>query len=284
MKMSMSAIFTVLLSLIVVSPLMAQGPPDPQNYHLIYGNRDASPFVVTPGETILLPIWGATDPNPNSADTVTFLHNPLLSRNLYIYQRLGGDCVICDQCDSCCAFSMPENMGPPYGGYTNQSMLLYAYLNDPRNGCVFYTLGDTVLLGYFQMRITADSAYSGQTVDAFLEGHGDSDTQALWSMQDGISGVIPTISISQLYFSPCFYTCGDANNDNTFDGLDIVFAINYFKGPGAEPPYSCNCPGYGSPRLAADTNGDCRFSGIDVTYGVNFLKGRGPAPRRCPGC
>lgn len=245
---------------------------NPANFHLIYGNRDASPFVVEPGDTIDLPVWVATSPDPFSPDSVTFMHNPLASRDLYIPQRLGGYCV---NCDSCCNFPLPNSMG---GGYTNQSMLFNFYHPG------IYTRGDTILIGYFRMRVTSDSAYSGQTINAFVEGHSNTIGYTLWGMQDGVRGVVPTITYSQLYFTPCFYTCGDANGDALFDGRDITYAINYFKGIGGEPPYTCDCPGNGSPRLAADSNGDCQFSGIDVTYSVNYLKGRGPGPRRCPRC
>jgi len=96
--------------------------------------------------------------------------------------------------------------------------------------------------------------------------------------------VIPAKSFSQPYFSPCVCTPGDANGDFSFDGRDITYAINYFKGIGPDAPYSCECPGLGNPRPAADANGDCHFSGIDVIYSVNYLKGIGPALRRCPRC
>ena len=277
-----SVLLQIIFAVLIVSSVFAQNPA---NFHLIYGNRDASPFTVTPGDTILLPIWGATDPNPNSPDSVTFMHNPLLSRNLYVEQRLGGQCEFCSDCDSCCLFTMPENMPPPNIGYTNQSMLAYVYLQDPRrDDCFIYTGGDTILLGYFRMSITSDSSYNGQTVNAFSEGFSQSNGGTLWGMQDGVRGVNPLISFSQLYFSPCVFICGDANGDGFFDGRDVGFAVNYFKGFGPDAPYTCECQGLGNPRLAADANGDCHFSGIDVTYSVNYLKGIGPAPRRCPDC
>jgi hypothetical protein len=251
---------------------------NPQNYHLIYGNRDASPFTVVPGSTILLPIWGATDPTPGSPDTVTFATCPLASRDLYVDLRLGGHCVYCPNFDSACSCTNPEP-NVPGPGYTNQVLLDFAYLQGPDSICCFFTSGDTIQIGFFRMRVTANPAYFGQTVDVFIQG-----VPTLWGMQDGVRGVLPIVTFSQLYFSPCAYTCGDVNNDASFDGRDVTYAINYFKGIGPEPPYSCDCPDYDNPLLAADANGDCNFSGLDVTFSVNYLKGLGPAPRRCPGC
>jgi hypothetical protein len=265
----------VLMALAFTTTAIAQNPA---NFHLIYGNRDASPFTVEPGSTILLPVWGATDPAPGSPDTVTFANCPLASRDLYVDLRLGGHCVYCLDSENDCSFGNPQP-NVPADGYTNQVMLDFAYLQGPDSICYFYTSGDTIQIGFFRMRVSANPAYFGQTVDVFIQGG-----PTLWGMQDGVRGVMPIVTFSQLYFSPCAYTCGDANSDALFDGRDITYAINFFKGIGPEPPYSCECPGQGMPRLAADANGDCHFSGIDVTYSVNYLKGIGPAPRRCPRC
>ncbi|HBC46071.1 MAG TPA: hypothetical protein DCZ43_03395, partial [candidate division Zixibacteria bacterium] len=58
--------------------------------------------------------------------------------------------------------------------------------------------------------------------------------------------------------SSCNYTVGDANNSNTFTGLDIVYSVRYFKG-GPAPEFSCDCPPLGTWFVAGDVNGSCSF-------------------------
>ena len=33
------------------------------------------------------------------------------------------------------------------------------------------------------------------------------------------------------------YVVGDVNNNSVFNGLDVVYSVNYFKGIGPAPPY-----------------------------------------------
>ncbi len=95
--------------------------------------------------------------------------------------------------------------------------------------------------------------------------------------QDVGEGVI---SISRA--GGCAYVPGDANNSNSFNGLDVTYSVNYFKG-GAAPSYSCECPPPNSWFVAGDVNGSCSFNGLDVTYMVNYFKG-GAAPIPCADC
>ena len=77
------------------------------------------------------------------------------------------------------------------------------------------------------------------------------------------------------------YILGDINNDSAFNGLDLIYGINYFKG-GDQPPYSMEC-NFSVWYVAGDINGSCSFNGLDITYGVRYFKG-GPAPHPCPAC
>ena len=95
------------------------------------------------------------------------------------------------------------------------------------------------------------------------------------------SGSIPvTIEV----IGGCQYIAGDANGNDTFDGIDVTYCVSYLRGSGAAPPDSCDCPPHGLLYAAADANGNCQFSGIDVTYCVAYLKGFGAAPRTCADC
>jgi hypothetical protein len=81
----------------------------------------------------------------------------------------------------------------------------------------------------------------------------------------------------------CGYVTGDANDDGGYNGLDVVYAVNYFKG-GDPPVYDeCDCPEGGFWYVAGDVNASCDFNGLDITYGVSYFKG-GDAPQPCPEC
>ena len=79
----------------------------------------------------------------------------------------------------------------------------------------------------------------------------------------------------------CDYIVGDVNNSGMLNGIDIVYAVNYFKGF-SPPPYSCFCDGH-IWYVAGDVNGDCLFNGLDIGYIIIFLKGGSP-PIPCPAC
>jgi hypothetical protein len=79
----------------------------------------------------------------------------------------------------------------------------------------------------------------------------------------------------------CSYVIGDVNNNGAFNGIDVTYAVSYFKG-GNLPPYSCNCNG-SNWFVAGDVNGNCRFNGIDILYMTRFgLQGYPLMP--CPHC
>jgi hypothetical protein len=255
----------MLLSAAMFSGVSAQ---DPANFHLIYGNRGGSPLMVSIGSIIEVPVWGATDPTPGNPDSVCFMNNPLASNDSIIVARL-GDAFPYD----CDIVSMPEQ-DCPIPGYTSQAMFRREIC-----GC-FYTLGDTVQIGTFLMRTANDSGLVGQTLHPFIQGCGG----PLWGMVDGVRGVIPIQTYGATYFTTCRAVAGDANNDQIYNGVDISFSVNFFKGFGPEPPAEYDCPPHGLLHAAADMNGSCVFNGIDIIYGVNSLRGRGPAPRRCQDC
>ncbi len=80
----------------------------------------------------------------------------------------------------------------------------------------------------------------------------------------------------------CSYVVGDANNSNTFNGLDVTYSVNYFRG-GDPPAYSCECTPGNIWFVSGDVNGSCSFNGLDVTYMVNYFKG-GAGPIPCADC
>ncbi len=69
----------------------------------------------------------------------------------------------------------------------------------------------------------------------------------------------------------CPFVPGDYNNNGQFNGLDIVFLVNYFKGgPALRGLYS-----------SFDLNCDCKVNGLDIVYMVRYLRGQGNEPRCC---
>ena len=85
----------------------------------------------------------------------------------------------------------------------------------------------------------------------------------------------------------CQYIPGDINGNGSVNGVDIVFAVNYFKGLPVTPPNECHtaCPTTPNPFYAGgDVNGNCAFNGIDITYFVRFLKLQVPSLLFCADC
>jgi hypothetical protein len=107
-------------------------------------------------------------------------------------------------------------------------------------------------------------------------------------MDTVVTGIIiienETIQLNIALRPGCSYIPGDANASGEFNGLDVGYSINYFKGIGNAPSDTCACPGHGTIYSAGDANGNCVFNGLDISYSVNFLKGIGPAPHGCAEC
>lgn len=87
--------------------------------------------------------------------------------------------------------------------------------------------------------------------------------------------------------SSCIYIPGDINGNGAANGIDIVFAVNYFKGGPNPPPIDCHpdCPTTPNPFYAAgDVNGNCAFNGIDITFFVRYLRDQAPSLLYCADC
>ncbi len=227
-----------------------------QNY-VIFGNRDGSPVYGCIDSDIEIGLWVAT------VDSVGFVHIPLASNDSTIVSRNAGEFFypLTDWDD---VSFLPLDPDSPLPGYTSQSILgfwdLFGGPNPP-----IYTEGDTVLIANYFMHTTADTTYLYELVCPFIEGWNHANGGLLFG---SINGVI--IPITDQTFSCLFlvdFYPGDANGDGLVNGLDVIYLISYFRGPGPSP----------YPMLAADANGDCMVNGLDVTYLVAYFKG-GPEP------
>jgi hypothetical protein len=77
----------------------------------------------------------------------------------------------------------------------------------------------------------------------------------------------------------CPYVPGDVNGNGRFNGIDITYAVGFFKG-GSVPPVHCDmCPQPIPFYAAGDFNGNCVFNGVDITYIM-----RGGVVSFCPSC
>ncbi|UCC79366.1 MAG: serine hydrolase [Candidatus Zixiibacteriota bacterium] len=86
----------------------------------------------------------------------------------------------------------------------------------------------------------------------------------------------------QMVLVPCDYITGDVNGSDSYNGLDITYGVNYFKGTGPDPacPECGLCPDW---HYCGDVNSSCSYNGLDITYGVNYFKG-GADPIPCADC
>lgn len=269
--------------MLIINMAAAQDLP---GFRVIYGNRDGSIMPVLLGTTIEIPVWGAT-PRNDYVDSVTFMHIPLSSNDLIITDRLGGyfaDTLVGLWDDRHFEQPNPDTTS----GWTNQSVIGFAYLaetRDPQN--FFWTNGDTIPICTYIVRVSSDTALIGDTICPFKEGYHNAQGGLIWGMADGITGGTPDATYPCLLIFPpssCDYVLGDANGDRITNGIDVIFAANYFKYGGGAPPDICACPLIPPPFYAAgDVNASCSFNGIDIVYMVNFYKG-GPAFRPCQNC
>ena len=97
------------------------------------------------------------------------------------------------------------------------------------------------------------------------------------------AGTISLLFNDLSYDIICSYVPGDANGNSAFNGLDVTYSVNYFKGTGNPPPYVCFCIPGNTWFVAGDVNNSCSFNGLDVTYMVNYFKG-GADPTPCADC
>ncbi|UCE65699.1 MAG: hypothetical protein JSU85_12680, partial [Candidatus Zixiibacteriota bacterium] len=99
---------------------------------------------------------------------------------------------------------------------------------------------------------------------------------------DTPAGTVP-VNLTVITSGPeCNYVVGDVNSSGAYDGPDVTYSVNYFKG-GPAPPYSCECTPGNIWHVSGDVNASCSYNGLDVTYGVAYFKG-GAGPMPCADC
>jgi len=199
----------LLLALAACIPFsMVMAAPDPANFQIVYGNQDGSVLMTGLDRDLNVQIWGATAASgPDLADSVSFVHMPLMSEDEYITARNGGffPATGLGLWDDKSFLGIDNHVNVPAipVGFTSQSVLGFAYLTDPRDPQNFiYTLGAYQLLATFAVHTTANVAYLNTTQCPFSQGLNGPNGGLLWGMSNGIDGVVPTQTYGCIFFNP----------------------------------------------------------------------------------
>lgn len=140
----------------------------------------------------------------------------------------------------------------------------------------------------FAVEFVNDSSLMGQTVSCLGIGEHPSGWPLWVGDTLGINGYTVSASVSDIHFIDiysCSYVTGDVNGNDIYNGLDIIYGVNFFRGglePGC-PLGSCAVSPCDDFFYCGDVNGSCTYNGLDITYGVTYLRG-GPGLVCCPGC
>jgi hypothetical protein len=205
-----------------------------------YGNPDGSPLIAPIGETLFVDIYF------QSADSLNmnFLHLPLGTLDQYIVDHHSVTAGVLyyplDEWDEV-EFYPPEELSP---GWHNQSLLGFADLGGNPNPYLHFS--QPTRIASFAFETVNDTTIIGDTVLCLAEGNNMANGGPLIGDSTGVIPYLPFQYFSPLHFveptvSGCEYVVGDANNSGDFNGLDITFGVNYFKG-GPQPATSGTSP------------------------------------------
>lgn len=262
------------------SPLLFVEPAPPE-ISVWYGNPDSMLISAPIGDTIFIDVY------VQSTDSISLdsLHLPLATDDQYIVAHHSESTGVLyypltewDYAD----FLPPDELSP---GWHSQSLLGVADTGGNPNP--YLQCLQPTRIASFTLEIVNDSSIIGDTADCFMEGFHPVNGGPLFRDSNGVNIYYPDQFFPSLYFiepisGGCEYIVGDANNDSTYNGMDITYGVIYFKG-GPAPPYECECTPGDIWHVSGDVNSSCSYNGVDITYGVAYFKG-GPDPIPCPDC
>jgi hypothetical protein len=250
-----------------------QGPPDGPDWGvpdtIIIGNLDLTPTLAHSGDTVEIPIWVRND------EYVGALNLAISADDAFITQWLGGTLQepLTEWDD--CGFSdpAPDQQLP---GYTAQSVNGWSDIGGGDNPQL-NTSGNFTQVASIRFLVSANVALTEDTTQLIP---GDIERLDLSAFSDplGAQEWPPQfLGGLLLILGPpgCEYIPGDINSTGEANGVDVQYAVNYFKGYGDPPLVVCpGCADQGEDLFGAgDVNGTCEFNGVDVQYFVNYLKG-----------
>ena len=162
---------------------------------VIVGNFDRTPMLVGLNSQITIPIYVRTD------DSVTFIHFPLATEDDFVATRDGGSFFPPLSLWDDKSFLGP-NPNSPVQGFTNQSILAFAYLFDPRDPQNFLiTNGQWVHIADYLMTTSGNIEILGDTM-YFVEGISPQNGDLTFGLQDGSTEFRPAVVWGSLYFPP----------------------------------------------------------------------------------
>jgi hypothetical protein len=257
---------------------------DPRHYDAFiwYGNLDLSPVMAPIGQTVLVDVYA------KCAHDIGFIHLPLGTDDQYIvdYHSVTEGVLYYPLTDWDDAQFLPPNELSP--GWHSQSLLgfwdIWGDPNPPLH------CPEPIRIASFAFEVADDSSLIGDTVNCFMEGDSPANGGAWFDDIDGVTSYSPCQLSSPLYFvgaptGDCEYVVGDVNGSDSYNGLDITYGVNFFKGGNDPlcPFHTCPLPPCDTFFYCGDVNGTCSYNGLDITYGVAYFKG-GPDPIPCPDC
>lgn len=253
------------------------GVPD----SIIVGNLDRSPIVVQIGLPFTIPVWVKND------EDVAGLSFALSAERKFIW-GMGGHNRIGPLSAWPIIFDRPCDGDPSDPNRISVAVCIYARSFQTGFVDLLNTDGNYVQVAELTIWPAYDSSIVGDTTEISAGTYHDIGITTFCDPA-GLEEWNPVTVPGKVTFigTACHYIVGDVNGSRTYTGLDVVYAVRYFKG-GPHPPYSCECPS-GSGNfwfVAGDANASCTFNGLDIVYMVRNFRmdpwGAEPCPF-CPG-
>jgi hypothetical protein len=263
--------FFAFLVLLVPIVAMAQdtGVPD----SVIAGNLDGSNIIVSPGDTINIPLWAKNDQDP------VLMYLTMAIDDQYIADYFDGN--LFDILNPSSTPHWEEVIftsvlpGRPSVGFSSYPLFCMSEGTSPYDWVPFNSNGVWIKLAEFTFEISDDSLLIG-TATQIIEGKNrvfngctflglppEEEYHPVF-----VGGTIEIVEPSYEYLP------GDANMSAgvwlpQVIGSDVTYLVNYLGGtaPG------CDLNGF---YCSGDANGDCQVVGSDVTALMNYTRGLGP--------
>jgi len=255
-------------------------PPVP-DINVWYGNSDGSILSVPIGVTIPVDVYIQASEFLN----IDSLHLALGTDNQYIvghHSVTAGSLYTPLTSWDHAQFLPPNALSPGW-----QSQSLYAFADTGGDPNPYLQCPTPTRIASFALEIVNDNTIVGDTAECLIPGLHTVYGGSFVGDSANSGPFYPNLFFSPFHFTAapqgdCEYVVGDANNTGDFNGLDVTFGVNFFKG-GNQPPYECECTPGDTWYVAGDVNGSCNYNGLDITYAVAYLKG-GPALVPCSDC
>ena len=192
-RVAFAAFGGALLFLLGLAPLALGQDPGIQD-SIIFGNFDGTPILAGLNSQIVVPVYLRTD------DSVIFVHVPLATDNNYVATRNGVQFFPPLSLWDDISYLNPDQ-NSPIQGYTSQSFLGFAYMQDPVDPQNFlYTGNQWWHIANYRLTTTGDISVLGDTT-YFAQGINPQNGQILMGLTD-FSEVHPAAIFGSLYFPP----------------------------------------------------------------------------------